>query len=298
MPLKKFKARLVPDIKELNVFVKRNLLSTALSGELVSSLKGRGIEFEDYRNYTVEDDSSRIDWRASQRSQKLLVREYKLDVNFNVFFLIDTSESMLFASTKKLKCEYSAEVASSIFYGISQTGNAVGFALFNTSLKKMNKPLLGKKQFYYFTKEVSNPKNYGGAKNISKAIQQAMTLLDKKALIFIFSDFIDVDKEWVKYLTIMAKQHEVIGVMVRDPRDNAIPDTSGQLILEDPFSDEKLYVDAKQYAGLYNEYNQKQLNLIRSVFRHSKSSLLELTTNTEYLNDVLQFFKKRGGRWR
>lgn len=298
MPLKKFKAKLVPDIKELNLFVKRNLLTTAMSGELASSLKGRGIEFEDYRNYSVEDDASRIDWRASQRSQKLLVREYKLDVNFNVFFLIDTSESMLFASTKKLKCEYAAEVACSIFYGILQTGNAVGFGLFNTALSVINKPLLGKKQFYYFSKEISNPKNYGGRKNLSKAIQQAMTILDKKALIFIVSDFIDLDKDWIKFVTIMSKQHEVIGIMVRDPRDNILPDTKEQLILEDPFSQEKMYIDTSQYAKLYNEYNLKQVNLIRSVFRHSKSNLMELTTDTEYLNNVLQFFRKSGGRWR
>ena len=113
MPLKEFKAKLVPEIKELNIFIKKNLLTTALSGELISSLKGRGIEFEDYRDYTVEDDAGRIDWRASKRAQRILVREYKLDVNFNAFFLIDVSESMLFAkeeeessnsSTSRLLC--------------------------------------------------------------------------------------------------------------------------------------------------------------------------------------------------
>ena len=150
MPLKEFKAKLVPELKEINVFVNKNLLSTALAGELMSALKGRGIEFEDYRDYTITDDADRIDWRASKRSQRLLVREYKLEVNFNVFFMIDVSESMLYSSTSKLKCEYAAELATSLYYGILQTGNSVGFGFFSSKLFKVFTPLLDKKQFYIF----------------------------------------------------------------------------------------------------------------------------------------------------
>ena len=298
MPLKEFKGKLIPEIKELNVFIKKNLLSTSFAGELMSSLKGRGIEFEDYRDYNVEDDASRIDWRASKRSQRLLVREYKLDVNFNVFFLVDTSESMLFASTPKLKCEYAAQVVASIFFGILSTGNSIGFGLFNKSLIKMAKPLLGKKQFYIFTKEITNPHNYGGPKNMAKAIQQTLTLLDKRALIFIVSDFLLADDEWIEYLKIIAEKHELIGIMIRDPRDYVLPEDAGQIVLEDPYSTSKIYIDSKQYATKYEEYSQRQVNIIKSVFDQNKSSLLELNTSVHYLNPLLQFFKRRGGRWK
>ncbi len=298
MPLREFKARLIPEIKELNIFVKKNLLSTSFSGELTTSLKGKGIEFEDYRDYSVEDDAARIDWRASKRSQRLLVREYKLEVNFNIFFLIDTSESMLFASTPKLKCEYAAQVACSLFYGIIQTGNCVGFGLFNDGLIKIDKPLLGRKQFYTFSREVSNPINYGGKKNIAKAIQQLIGLLDKKALVIFISDFIVTDDNWVQYMKIMAERHEVIGIMVRDPRDLTLPKENLQLVIGDPFSNDSMYIDSKQYATIYEEYNQRQLNLIRTIFEHNKSSLLELSTKDPHLHSVLQFFKKRGARWR
>ncbi len=298
MPLKEFKARLIPEFKELNVEPKKNILSTALAGELMSTLKGRGIEFEDYRDYTTEDDAERIDWRASQRAQRLLVREYKLEVNFNIFFLLDTSESMLFGSTKKLKCEYAAEVVTSLYHGVLQTGNSVGFGMFSKDLYKIVKPVLGKKQFYMFTREVSNPKNYGGEKNIRKAIQQTLSILDRKSLIFLISDFVGDDATWNEVMKIMASRHEVIGIMIRDPRDYTIPGDVGQLVLEDPFSKETMYVDSKQYKKIYEEYNEKQLRKIRSLFRHNKSSLLELRTNTEFLNPVLQFFRKRGGRWR
>jgi uncharacterized protein (DUF58 family) len=298
MPLKEFKAKLVPEIKELNIFIKKNLLSTALSGELISSLKGRGIEFEDYRDYSVEDDAGRIDWRASKRAQRTLVREYKLDVNFNAYFLIDVSESMLFASTSKLKCEYAAQAICSLFYGIIQTGNAVGFGLFNDRLVKMSKPMMGKKQFYNFTRVISDPKNYGGKKDMSSAIKQSLVLLDKRALVIIVSDFLFKDDSWLHFLKIMAQKHEVMGIVVRDPRDNTLPINGGQIIFSDIDSDERIYIDSKQYNQIYEEYGKKQMNLIRSVFKQNKLSLVELTTDVPYLNPLLQFFKTRGGRWR
>ncbi|MBN2368509.1 DUF58 domain-containing protein [Candidatus Woesearchaeota archaeon] len=298
MPLREFKAKLVPEIKELNVYVKKNLLSAAMTGELMSSLKGRGVEFEDYRDYTNTDDAARIDWRASKRSQRLLVREYKLEINFSIFFLVDVSESMLFSSTSKLKCEYAAEVVTSLFYGILQIGNSIGFGLFNTSLFKIAQPLMGKKQFYYFTREISNPGNYGGEKNLAKAMQQVISILDRKSLIIIVSDFLTEDDTWIDFLKIMAQKHQALGIMIRDPRDLVIPEDAGQIVLEDPYSKESIYVDAKQYSKIYEEHNLKKLKSIRSVFQHNAADLLELTTDKHYLNPTLEFFKKKGGRWR
>ena len=298
MPLKKFNANLVPGLKEISLLVKKDLLTTAMSGELASKLKGRGIEFEDYRDYNSHDDANRIDWRASQRSQRLLVREYKLDVNFNAFFLIDTSESMLFSSTKKLKCEYAAEVANTIFYGILSSGNSTGFALFNDGVKKLVKPMLGKKQYHLFAKEISDVHNYGGKKDFKKAIRHSLSILDRKTLIFIVSDFIGLEKELAEYLKIIAHVHEVVGVMIQDPRDIKIPDDVGQIVLEDPFSNDKIYVDSKQYATIYYEHNQKRLNLIRTIFQRNKSKLIELRTDQPYYNPLLKFFTKIGARWR
>lgn len=297
MPLKEFKAKLVPEIKELNFFLKKNLLSSSLTGELMSSLKGRGIEFEDYRDYTVEDDASRIDWIASKRSQRTLVREYKLEVNFKVLLLIDVSESMLFSSTKKLKCEYAAEVACSLLYGLLQVGNAVGYGFFNDGISKMVMPKMDKKQFYNFTKEISNPKNYGNKKNFNKAIEQSLRLIDKKSLFIIISDYIFQDNSWVDFFKILATKNEILGIMIRDQREYEIPDV-GQIIIEDPFSKEKLYIDTKQYSKAYKEYNEKQLKFIRSIFTSNRANLMELPTNEHYIHNMLEFFRKSGARWR
>ncbi|MEM2131503.1 MAG: DUF58 domain-containing protein [Candidatus Woesearchaeota archaeon] len=297
MPLKEFKAKLLPELKEINLFLKRNLLSSSLSGEMISSLKGRGIEFEDYRDYSVEDDASRIDWIASKRSQRTLVREYKLEVNFKVFFLIDVSESMLFGSTKLLKCEYAAQVACTFFYGLIQSGNSIGYGLFNENLVKISLPEMGKKKFYNFTKDISNPLIYGENKNIGKAIQSAMKFVEKKSLFIIISDFILPDESWIEFLKILATKNEVIGISIRDPRDYELIDV-GNMILEDPFSNDKIYINTKDYSKLYKEYNEKNLRFIKSAFTNNKSSFLELKTTDNYLNKMVEFFRSKGIRWR
>ena len=96
----------------------------------------------------------------------------------------------------------------------------------------------------------------------------------------------------------MAQQHEIVGIMIRDPRDNEMPPGAGQFIIEDPYSNEKLYIDAKQYNNIYKEYNEKQINLLRSIFQHNMSSLLELSTDEHFLNPMLQFFRRKGARWK
>ena len=176
--------------------------------------------------------------------------------------------------------------------------NFYPFGLFNESLFEIVKPMLGKKQFYMFTKVISNAANYGGEKNLAKALQQTLSILDKRALIFLVSDFLTPDDNWIDFLKILAERHEVIGIMIRDPRDMHLPKDSGQYILEDPFSKDKIYIDSKQYYNVYEEYNNKQLNLLRSMFKHYKSDLLELTTDKPFLDPILKFFRKRGGRWR
>jgi len=297
MPLKKFNAKLLPELKELNLYSKKNLLSTAMAGEMISTLKGRGVEFEDYREYTVNDDATRIDWIASKRAQKVLVREYKLEINFNVVFVIDTSESMLFSSTKKLKCEYAAEVVTNLFFAILQAGNSVGFSLFNEKLFKFEKPLLGNKQFYFFMKEIVKPEHYGGKKNMTKSFEQLLQLLDKKALIFLVSDFLSPDNNWTEAFKVMARKHEVIGVSINDPRDFDIP-KGGQYVLQDPYSEKTVYVDGNDYSTLYHEQAEKDLNVIKSIFKSTHSQFITLQTNENYINPLINFFRRSGARWR
>ena len=174
-----FEIDLTPRIRRLEIFTRRIMRTKFISGYL-SAFKGKGLEFEDYREYTTNDDARLIDWKASVRSNKLLVKEFVEERNLNVFFLIDVSSSMVFGSTRKLKNEYTAELAASMCYAILMAGDSVGFALFADRIVDKVKPDIGMKQFFTFSRALVNPKSYGG--------RSAFKELYRKGLVFFYKN--------------------------------------------------------------------------------------------------------------
>ena len=68
--------------------------------------RGKGLEFDKFRDYSPDEDASNIDWKASLRANKLTARQYIEERNLNIVFVFDVSESMIFGSLDKLKNEY------------------------------------------------------------------------------------------------------------------------------------------------------------------------------------------------
>ncbi len=298
MPVADFKADLIPKLHELDVFAKRRILNMTLSGNLITTFKGRGFEFEGYRQFTPNDDASFIDWKASLRSNRLLIREYNVEKNFNTVFLIDVSDSMLFTSTERLKCEFAAEIISNLASGILEAGAGIGFAMFTDKLVCKLQPQLGRKQYYQLMKELCNGNNYGGNFDLEFAVKFLLTFLKEKALVVIVSDFFGLKGNWYKFMQILSQKFEVIGVMIKDPRDRELPKEAGQYILQDPYSNEKIYVDTKDYYELFMKQAREDEELIKRKFSLLRSDLLVLQTDQPYTDKIIRFFKKRGASWR
>ena len=132
--MKEIKLNLKPLIKELDTQLKKGLSHEPMAGDYRSVFKGRGLEFEGYRDYNPEDDATMIDWKATLRAKRLVVRELREERNLSVLFLFDVSNSMLYASTEKLKCEYAAELIATLSYAIREVGDAVGLVMFNDKI--------------------------------------------------------------------------------------------------------------------------------------------------------------------
>ena len=298
MPIHEFKADLLPKIRELDIGVRKRVLSQTLTGNLVTRFKGSGYEFEGFRNYQPTDDASKIDWKAYLRSNKLMVREYDMERNFFVFIMVDVSNSMLFSSTGKLKCEYAAEMASSLCYSMSDIGAGVGYCLFNDKIIVKQKPELSMNKYYNFVKELRNVNNYGGNYNLSKTIKELLGFLKERTFVIIISDFIGLDENWFRYLQILSQMFQVNAIMIRDPRDRKLPEGIGQYILEDPYTKEKLYIDVNQYSKAYEDYVMEEERLIRRKFELAKSEFLAISTEDDFMDILIKFFRKSAQRWR
>lgn len=298
MKLKEFKAVLMPKpTGKLDIYTKRKVLNEVLAGEWISQLKRRGIEFAGYRTYTSNDDAVLIDWKASLRANKLLIKELEVERAHNIFFLVDVSDSMLFASTKRLKCEYAAEVISSIAFAVLRGGDNVGMGLFTDKLVDKIYPQVGKRQYYRIIKTLSNPDVYGGNFDFENAIKYTASFLNMRATIVLISDFIGLKPNWQKYIEYLAQKYNIAAIMIRDPRDEEIPAGAGQIVIEDVYTKEKMYIDAKDYAKKYNKEAREEKEKIKQTFENLAVPFLELKTDEDYLDKLITFFKRGEKKW-
>jgi uncharacterized protein (DUF58 family) len=293
MPINDLKIDLVPHLKAVKLKARMDVLNRALEGNWNTMFKGQGLEFAGYRAYTFGDDAGKIDWGASLRAHETLVRDLEEFHNFNVFFLVDVSNSMLFSSTGKLKAEYAAELTFSLCYAIMQSGDAIGLGLFTDKLVTKIPPSLGKGVYYKITRELTNSANYGGNFDLIKALQYVSSFLKERSVIIIISDFIGLKEGWHRYLNILGGRYDIIGMMVRDPRDFEMPDSGGQFLVEDPFSSEKLYIDAHQYAKIYAAETKREEEIVRNSFEKSKFGFVSLRSDEDFQEPVLRYFRKR-----
>ncbi|MFA5797806.1 MAG: DUF58 domain-containing protein [Candidatus Woesearchaeota archaeon] len=293
MAIRKLDADLLPKIRKADIYAKQNVLSSIIEGNWTTTFKGHGIEFAGYRAYSYGDDASLIDWKASLRAKTSLVKEYEEEKSVNVYFLLDVSNSMLFTSQKKLKAEIGAEIVSSVSYAVLHAGDGVGLSMITDKLVTRLPINMGRKMHYFIMNDLSNVNNYGGGFDLDAVFKYLFSSLKDRAVIIIISDFIGLNNEWYKYLRIAAQKYQIIGIMLRDPRDRELPKDSGQYILEDPFTKDNLYIDTTRFSAAYKAYVEKEEAEIEKHFKATKSDFIKLSTDGEIYTPLIKFFKRR-----
>jgi uncharacterized protein (DUF58 family) len=277
-------------VSELETLLKRVLPKNIM----YQIVLGKGLEFDGYRDYTQNDDASLIDWKASVRGKRTLIRKYIEERDLKFIFLIDVSENMVFGSTEKLKCEYTAELSAALSHLILVNGDRFGFILYNDHIVSRRLPELGNKQFEIFVSELSNPLIYNGISNLNNILDNLPDSLDRStSMIFIISDFIRFDETYQKNLEILAGLFEVVAVIVRDPLDNHMPVINKELIIENPETKEKLLINPKIASKIYEENALKQLSLVKKIFQNNDVDFLELSTEKYFAEEFAVFLKER-----
>ena len=294
--MESIKLDLKPLIRKLEFYSKR-FVESEYSGEYISFHRHKGVEFEDYRDFAAGDDASLIDWKASLRSGKLLIRQYSQMKNMNIYILLDVGNSMLFSSVEKLKCEYGAEVAASLAFYFLKSGDNVSLVMFNDRIVKYLNPNTGEIQFSLITRELSNPKHYGGNFNLSNCVQYVNNAIRQGGLVIIISDFIGLEKDWEKSIRLLSKKADIISIAVRDPQDMVIKSKIGPSIVADPYSNKILFVDLDEIKQDYEKSSASILKTIEHNFKKNNAEMLTLVTDRPFIDPLIRFFSKRRTRW-
>jgi len=296
MKLREFRADLLPKIRDLQIEAKQQVLSAMLTGEWISRLRGHGIEFAGYRQYTTGDDASLIDWRASLRSRKLVVKELQEERSLAIMLAVDVSDTMLVGTTDKIKAEYTAELVSSLAFGALHVGENVGMGLWSAGVKRFLPLGHGTAYHFQIAHLLSEIKHYGGEKRVAKSLQQLDAMMPQRGLFIVCTDAVGFDAEWERVLRIIASAHDLIFVVVRDPRDRRLP-AHGEYHVEDPQSGQTLVIDGADYAQPYAEYVEKEEARIKQVVQGCGGDVLFLETTKPFKDILTNAMLQRKHRW-
>ncbi len=289
--MKKLKLDIVDLSHEFYISPKGVPLSE-FTGRFQTPFRGRGLEFADYRQYTESDDAELIDWKASLRGNRLVIKEYVEERNVEVLFLFDVSSTMLFGTSKKQKHEFAAEFVGSFSSTLMNGGDFVGLCMFSDKMKAKVSPGGGRTNFQMIVDALTNEGLYGGACNMSDALKAVTDFVREGTIVFIVSDFIELGDKWEHQLKLLSGKCEVIGVMVRDPLDEKIPDV-GKVLIYDSLSGGRSILNTTKIGGKYERYVRKQTKGVMDIFLKSGAEFLRLSSNKSFVGPLLDFLKMR-----
>ena len=293
--MKEIKIDVLPLINKLEAVLKKGFSRELMSGSYQSVFKGRGMEFVGFREYSQDDDALLIDWKATLRAHKPMVRVLEEERDLSVFFLFDVSDSMLFSSHSKLKVEYAAELLATLSFAMQQVGDSVGMAMFNEKIVKMIMPSVGSGQFYRIVKTLSDPSYYGGKFNLEYSLKYLLNLkfLKKDSILFLISDYIGLNSGWEDAIKIAGLKFDLNLIIIRDPVDMRLPDLGAEIRFSDPFSDKKIMVNPANARTKYEQAVKGQIEKLRMELEKTNSSMILLETDKEFTGEIFKFFKMR-----
>jgi len=286
--------RISPDIilkiKQLEIFTRR-LLNGALVGDSRSAIKGTGFEFDQIREYNCGDDIRFIDWKASARNNKLLIKQYIEERSRTIYLLVDISQSSIFGSGICNKQEKIAELASVLALVAQHGKDHVGLLLFSDVIEEYVPPGSSLQHIHYIMERLLNVQSKRAQTNISIALKHLLSLKKSDAIVFLISDFIDdyVDT----YLAQASKRFDVIAVRCLDSNEKVIP-AVGFIMIQDLETGDLIEVDVRRKNNYIRHMLSTRIKDQNKLFKKHKIDLFEISPDrTDYLVKLVRFFKQR-----
>jgi len=286
---------LVKKIRYIQIYTSK-AVNDSLAGEYESVFKGRGMEFDEVREYQIGDEIRSIDWNVTARMGEPYVKRFVEERELTVIFLVDLSASGQFGSRKQLKNEVAAELCALLSFSAIKNNDKVGLIVFTDQVEMFIPPAKGTRHVLRLIRELLQFQPKQKKTDISLAIDYLDRITHKKSVVFLVSDFIG-DDGFQKKLRVIGRRHDLIAVSVMDPHEVKLPDV-GLIQLEDLETGEMILVDTgsatirKQYE-IYGRERQQEL---KSLFRSMGIDQIEIFTEGNYVFDLVKFFRTRGRR--
>lgn len=292
---------LLKKVRQIELSI-RGVVNEVFAGEYHSVFKGRGMEFSEVREYQAGDDVRTIDWNVSARMNHPFVKVFEEERELTVMILFDSSSSEVFGSRGNMKGLIATEIAALLASSAIKNNDKVGLIIFSDTIEKFVPPRKGRQHVLRVIREllyVEYDEGHSRATktNIAAALEYLNQIAKRRATVFLISDFLDDSFE--KDLQIANKRHDLVGIHIIDPLEEALPSV-GLLELEDLETGEIRLIDTSVRSvrdGIAHNTAGEKLRL-EKFFRSIGMDYIDIYTDRSYVKPLTHFFKMRSKRAR
>lgn len=263
-----------------------------LAGAYHSVFKGRGMDFEEVREYQSGDDIRTIDWNVTARTGVPHIKKYREERELSIVILVDVSASDQLGSGEQNKKELAAEVASVFAFSACRNSDKVGLLLYTDQVESFLPPRKGRSHVFRLIREILFFRPAQKGTRLKAALDYLNLVMTRPAVVFVISDFLDEGYE--KALRITNQRHDVIAVTVFDRREVELPDV-GVIALEDSETGESLEVNTSD-KKLREEFNRRALAQRaerRRALERTGLDIIDLETGKPFQLALKSFFDRR-----
>ncbi len=272
----------------------RKLVEEGLAGEYHSVFKGRGMEFDEVRQYIPGDDVRTIDWNVTARTGDPYVKSYVEERELTVMLAVDVSRSGDFGTRRSFKRELAVELAAVMSIAATTNNDKVGLLLFTDRVELLIPPLKGRSHVLRMLRDLLAFEPEGTGTDIRLALDTIYVLLKRRSIVFLISDFLADPGSYRQAMLVTSRRHDVAAFDISDPLECEIADV-GVIALEDAETGRQRLVDTgdRQWRRDFAESVARLDAEKNDVLAAAGVDRVRLTTERDYITEVGAFFKNR-----
>jgi uncharacterized protein (DUF58 family) len=271
----------------------RRLSDHIFGGEYHSTFKGRGMTFSEVRQYQYGDDVRNIDWNVTARTNEPHIKVFEEERELTMMLMVDISGSELFGTEEQFKSEVVTEIAATLAFSATQNNDKIGLILFSDEVELYIPPKKGKSHVLRIIRELIEFHPKSKNTNVAEALKFLSSVMKKKAIVFVLSDFIADDYNHT--LKIAARKHDVTGIRVYDKHEETIPNL-GMVQMLDEETGELMLVNtsSKKVRINYGKFYRQKVDYYNDSFTKSGAGVIDCRVDESYVKKLLGYFKRRG----
>src|SRR5437867_447774 len=287
-------AEILKKIRTLEIKTK-GLVETVFAGDYHSVFKGRGMNFEDVREYQPGDEIRAIDWNVTARLGTAFVKKFTEERELTVMLIVDVSASGNFGSSAQSKRELAAEVACLLAFSAIRNNDKVGLLLFSDRVELFIPPKKGRSHTLRLIREILFLQPQGRGTDPALALDYLNKIVTRRAVVFFISDFQAPD--FSHALAVSGRRHDFIAIHIQDEREEVLPNI-GIITLEDAETGEQIEINTGDRATRrrFGEEADEQRTALSRTLRRNNVDAITLRTSEDYLPALRSFFKLRERR--